>query len=94
MYVVRIEHPVRDFGTWKAAFDSDPIDRKESGVQRYRILRSADESNDVLVDLELDTLAQAESVVGALQILWKRVPSDIMQSPRARILEIVESKEV
>jgi hypothetical protein len=39
MYILRIEHPVPDYDTWKASFDSDPIGRERSGVRRYRILR-------------------------------------------------------
>lgn len=94
MYVVRIAHPVRDFDTWRKAFDSDPIDRKKIGVRRYHVLRSTDESNEVMVDLELDTLEQAENALVALQNLWKRIPGDLVMSPQARILEMIESKEV
>jgi hypothetical protein len=39
MHILRIEHPVPNFDTWKTAFDSDPIGRKQSGMHRYRILR-------------------------------------------------------
>ena len=53
MTVVRIEHTVLDYGRWKQAFDDDPIGRQRSGVRAYRILRGADDPNDVLIDLEL-----------------------------------------
>ena len=33
MYVLEIEHPVRDFDAWKKTFDSDTIGRKRSGVR-------------------------------------------------------------
>ncbi len=93
MYVLRIEHPVADFDGWKKAFDSDPIGRERSGVRRYRILRSIDESNEVMVDLELDTLEQAERLLVSLQKLWGRVQGTVMMAPRARIVESVETKE-
>ena len=54
MPILRIEHPVPDFDAWKQAFDSDPLDRKRSGVRRYRILRSLDDPNYAIVDLEFD----------------------------------------
>ena len=44
MTTLRIEHKVPNFDGWKKAFDSDPIDRKKSGVNRYSIYRPADES--------------------------------------------------
>ena len=40
MPTLRIEHSVPDFAMWKLAFDSDPADRKGSGVRRYEVFRS------------------------------------------------------
>jgi hypothetical protein len=36
MHILRIEHPVPDYDSWKAAFDSDPVGRERSAVRRYR----------------------------------------------------------
>ena len=33
MHTVQIEHPIRDFNGWKAAFDRDPARREASGVK-------------------------------------------------------------
>lgn len=59
MPVVQIEHPIRDFETWKATFDRDPIGREASGVRRYEIYRPVDDPNYVAVDLEIDSRAEA-----------------------------------
>ena len=93
MPVVQIEHPVPDFDAWKKAFDSDPLRREQSGVRRYRVLRAADDPNYVMIDLEFDSQAKAEALATALRGLWSRVEGQIMDSPRARIVEAVESKE-
>lgn len=42
MITLQIEHEVRDFATWKEAFDSDPLDRSASGVRSFRISRPLD----------------------------------------------------
>jgi hypothetical protein len=89
--IVQIEHPVADFTRWKAAFDSDPIDRKASGVRRYRILRPIDNPNYVAVDLEFDDRPRAEAFRGALENLWL-TPQAIGSmgdgaTPRARVVE-------
>ena len=47
MVVLQIEHPVPDFNGWKKAFDSDPVNRKESGVRRYTIFKKNDDPNYV-----------------------------------------------
>ncbi len=45
MVILQIEHPVPSFDAWKKAFDSDPVNRKQSGVRRYRVLRPIDNPN-------------------------------------------------
>jgi len=93
MHILRIEHQVPDFDGWKEAFDSDPIGRKQSGVRRHRVLRPIDDPKYVMIDLEFDSVSEAESVRAALQGLWRRVQGQVMQDPRVRIVEVVESKE-
>jgi len=93
MLILQIEHPVPDFNTWQKAFDSDPINRKQSGVRRYRVSRQIDNPNYVIVDLEFDNLKDAEAVHEALKKLWNRVEGKVMTNPQARIIEIVDSKE-
>lgn len=94
MIVLQIEHPVPNFEGWKKAFDSDPIDRKKSGVRRYRIYQPVDNSNYVIVDLEFENLEQAERTLSALKDLWGQVEGKIMMNPKSRILGIVQETEV
>lgn len=91
MPTLRIEHAVPDYETWKAAFDRDPIDRRGSGVRRYRIVRPVDDARYVRVDLEFDTLLEAEAVQRALRELWRRV--DVARDPRSRIVETVATAD-
>ena len=91
MFVLRIEHAVGDFDGWKKAFENDPVGRERSGVRRYRVLRPTDDPNYVMVDLEFDTSTEAEACNAALRELWGRV--EVAQSPKARTVEMVESKE-
>ena len=93
MYLLRIEHPVPDFDGWKKAFDSDPVDREKSGVRRYQVLRPVDNANYVLIDIEFDTMSQAEALLAAMRVVWSRVEGKIMMNPQAQITEVVETKE-
>ncbi len=93
MYILRIEHPVPNFDRWKKAFDSDPIGREKSGVRRHRVLRPIVEPNYAMIDLEFDTLSQAEAVLTAMRVVWGRVEGKIMMNPQARIVEVLETKE-
>ncbi len=92
MVILRIEHPVPDYATWKQAFDSDPVGRQRSGVRRFQILRSLDDPNFVMIDLEFGTKGEAEALLAAMREVWGRVQGTVMLNPQARIVEVVESK--
>ena len=93
MLILQIEHPVPDFGGWKKAFDSDPLNRKQSGVKRYRISRAIGNPKYVVIDLEFDNLKDAEGMNEALKKLWGRVEGKVMTNPQSRIIETIESIE-
>lgn len=93
MPILRIEHPVPDFDGWKKAFDSDPVGREKSGVRRYQVLRSVDDPNYIMIDLEFDSKKEAEALLAAMREVWRRLEGTVMSNPQARIVETVESKE-
>ena len=93
MPTLMIEHAVPDFEGWKRAFDSDPVDRKGSGVRRYRVQRPVDDPNYVLIDLEFDTQGEAEALLAAMREVWSRVQGTVVLDPHARIVETVETRE-
>jgi hypothetical protein len=92
--ILRIEHPVPDYAGWKHAFDGDPANRKQSGVRRYQILRSLDDSNYVMIDLEFDTKSEAEALLAKMRVIWERIQGTTMSNPQARIVETVERVEL
>ena len=94
MPVVRIEHSVPSYEKWKVAFERDPAGRKTSGVRRFRIFRAADDPNYVMIDLDFDTVGEAEAFLRKMEGIWGGPGKDVMRSPRARIAEVVEEKEL
>jgi len=93
MFIVQIEHPVPNFDAWKKAFESDPVGRERSGVRRYKVLRPIDNQNYSMVDLEFDSSSEVQAFLAAMREVWSRVEGKIIESPRVRIVEVVESKE-
>lgn len=91
MVILRIEHPVPNYDGWKQAFDSDPVNRKQSGVRRYRILRPIDDPHYVIVDLEFDTVSQAEALLASMREVWGRVAGTLVMNPQSRIFEVPET---
>jgi hypothetical protein len=94
MIVLQIEHRVPHFDGWKKAFESDPINRKKSGVIQYSIFRLLNDPNYIVLDLQFETLQQAEDALTALRALWGKVEGQIMMNPQTRLLNLVETKQV
>jgi hypothetical protein len=94
MFILQIEHPVPNYDAWKKAFDSDPVNRKQSGVRRYQVLRPIDNPNYAIIELEFDSINEAKGLLAAMREVWSRVQGTIMENPQVRIVEAVESKEL
>jgi hypothetical protein len=94
MTTLRIQHSVPNFEAWKRAFDSDPVDRKGSGVRRYQVSRAIDDPNFVLIDLEFDSAADARGLLAMMEQVWRGPGKDVMQNPTAWITEILETVDL
>ena len=95
MPTLHIEHKIRDFDSWKAAFDRDPAGRQQSGVRRYRVLRPVDDPNYIMIDLDFDSSSEAEAFLATMRDVWRspQAAPALLGSPQARIIEAVDSKE-
>jgi hypothetical protein len=98
MCTLRIEHAIVDFETWKAAFDRDPIGRRQSGVRSYRVFRPLDDVRYLMIDLDFDAPEQAQQFLANLQKVWsqKELSPGLErqeEKPRARLLnQVVEER--
>jgi hypothetical protein len=90
MATLHIEHPVTDFGTWSAAFARFADARSRAGVREQRVRRPVDDPDYVVVDLDFDTVEQAEKFLGFLRTnVWaspQNAPA-LAGKPQARVLE-------
>ena len=93
MFTLQIEHRVQDFDTWKNAFDTYNPFREEALVRRYRISRSLDNPNYVMIDLDFERSNEADTFVDAMHQLWGRVEGKLIDRPLIRIVEALDRKE-
>jgi hypothetical protein len=94
MHTLHIEHPVGDFAVWKAAFDSFSDARHRAGVRQYRVQRPDDDSRYVSLDLDFDSVADAEAFLDFLRTrVWSSPEASpgLAGTPRTRILSLVET---
>lgn len=94
MITVHIEHPIRDFDTWKKAFDYDPAGRERSGVRSYRVLQPIDDPNYVLIDLDFSSTSDAQAFLAKMREIWQSPTAApaLAGSPQAKIVKVMESK--
>lgn len=94
MITLRIEHKISNYEGWKKTFDMDPINRKKSRVKRYRIYRPADDEHFVIIDLDFETLEEAEATQVLLKNMWPKVEGSLIFGPKISMLKVIESIEV
>ncbi|HET9779856.1 MAG TPA: YciI family protein [Propionibacteriaceae bacterium] len=88
MTILMIEYHVEDFKSWKAVFDSDPMDRASYGVVKHWIYRDPDDPNHHMLGMEFAAAEQAKEFREAL------VPMlEVSGAGQAWILEQPEEAE-
>ncbi|HEY8072716.1 MAG TPA: hypothetical protein VIF62_01370 [Labilithrix sp.] len=89
MTTLHIEHTIRDFETWKTAFDRAAPLRAEANVRAYDVHQPVDDPAYIIVRLEFDDEAGARTFLAKLEQLWKNPEATpaLRGVPRARILE-------
>jgi hypothetical protein len=93
MIILHIEHTVMNFDNWKASFDNFEEFRQKSGVRRYQVSRLVDNPNFAMIDLEFDSLQDAEALLAGVQQVWERVNGTLIHNPQWRFSEVVQTKE-
>lgn len=89
MATLHIEHPVTDFGTWKAAFDRFAELRQKSGVREHRIQQPVDDTRYVVIDMDFQTVGEAERFLDFLRTTVWAAPGNapaLAGTPHAKIL--------
>lgn len=96
MATLHIEHSIVDFDLWTTAFDRFAGVREQSGVRRHQVQRPVDDPKYVVIDLEFDTVAEAEAFLGILQArVWSNPENSpaLVGTPETKILESAFSSE-
>jgi ribose 5-phosphate isomerase len=94
MTTLRIEHRIANYDGWKKAFDSDPINRKQSGVKRFRIYRPVNDDHYVVIDLDFEHLEQAEAVEAALRRMFGNIEGKLVFGATTTIFNIAEEADL
>jgi len=90
---LHIEHRITDLATWTTAFSSFGEVRQRAGVRQEQVRHPIDDPSFVVIDLEFDSIEQADAFLGFLRSQVWAVPENspaLVGAPRAKVLESVE----
>lgn len=91
MPTLQIEHAISDFEVWQQAFERFNHARQQAGVRSHHVRRPVDDAKYVVIELDFDTVAQAEHFRTFLeQKVWSSSASSpaLIGSPKTRILQL------
>jgi hypothetical protein len=92
MATLHIEHPITSFTDWEAAFQRFAAMRAQAGVRRQQVQRPVDDGHYVVIDLDFDTVEEAEGFLSMLKEgVWSSRESSpaLAGDPQTLILETV-----
>ncbi|MGQ4617038.1 hypothetical protein [Nocardia sp. R7R-8] len=93
--IVRIDDTARDYETWKSGFDGLERFFTEAGARNCRVARFTHNANRVLVELDFDTMAEAEAFRDELHKLYDLPQVQMtMVSHEVSLLELVEDRRL
>ena len=91
-FVLVTLHKVEDYARWKTEFESGSgIDmRKEAGEKAYQIFHTDDDSNNLAILFEWDSLDNARKFMESNELREKMQKGGVIGEPEIRFLEEVE----
>jgi hypothetical protein len=90
MPTLHIEHPITDLETWLSAFNAFVDARRQAGVRGERVQRPVDNPDYIVVDLDFDTVEEAEAFLRFLRDQVWAIPENapaLAGAPDTKILE-------
>jgi quinol monooxygenase YgiN len=96
MATLHIENTVNDFDEWKTVFDKFHRFRAEKGVRSYRVSRRVGEPNEVVIDMDFDSVETATDFRAALERIWQTPQSkkELVSHEAPRVYDVVEERQL
>jgi len=91
MINVLIHHKVKDFSSWKAAFDSAFMFRKDGGETSFRIYHDITDPNDITLWFEWESVASAENFIKSEELVQQMKLAGVVSKPDICLVQEIVS---
>jgi hypothetical protein len=81
MAFMLVRSKVRDFNTWKPAYDAHLPVRIDAGLTEKYLLRGADDANEVVILFEVQDLNQAKAFAASADLCERMQESGVVDKP-------------
>ena len=75
---------VKDYATWRTAYDGHEKGRVSAGITNGRVFRSAEDPNDVVILQDVTDVAKARAWLGSTEMKTAMEKSGVVGSPNIR----------
>ena len=84
---ILIRHKVSDYAAWKRAFDDHSDTRASYGSQGGSVFRNAEDTDEVLILMEVDDLDQARAFLASDDLRDKMAEAGVSDQPDVYLLD-------
>ncbi len=85
--IVMIRHKVKDYDFWKKVYDAHDSSRQDIGAENFRVYRSANNHNDVVVIADVTDEAKLKSLAGDVKLKQLLNKSGVVGMPDVTLFE-------
>src|SRR3954452_4944327 len=89
MSMMIIRHDGRDYGKWRAAFDSHSAMQKANGLSNPRVLRSADDKNEIVIIFDTKDTKNAKEFATSSDLKDVMKKAGVIDVPTMYFLEAI-----
>ena len=90
---IMVNHKVKDYAAWKVVFDNFIDFRRSSGEKSYRILHPTDDSNDLTLLFEWDSMKNAETFFASPELQSTMQRAGVVDVPTIQFMnEVAQGK--
>jgi heme-degrading monooxygenase HmoA len=90
MSYLLVKHTVKDYATWKTAYDGHAATRKAAGSKGARVLRGSENPNEIVVITEWDDLKKARQFGQSPDLREAMERAGVIGQPSVTFLDEVE----
>jgi hypothetical protein len=87
MGLLMVRHKVKDFATWKKAFDGHASAQKAAGLTNARVFRSSDDRNEVVSLFDMNDVATAKKFASSADLKTTMASAGVIDQPTILFLE-------